>query len=66
MYIDNENMPEIGSPYYQEVIERLELIRHMKTLKTEYPKHHKRFMAQESREFRERLNMMNEDDENKR
>ena len=65
MYIDNDDMPKMGSLYHQVVTERLELLRHLKNLRTEYPRHHKRLMAQESRKFRERLNMMNEDDDKK-
>ena len=61
-YIDNDDMPQPQTPYYEYVVKRLNLLRHLKELHSKYPKHHKRLMSQESREFRECMKMMSEDD----
>lgn len=60
-YIDNDDFPSVDAPYYVEILERLELLRKMKNLKIDYPKHHRWLMKEESKEFRERIQMMNED-----
>ena len=61
-YIDNCGLPQPDTPYYEDVKERLIVLRHLKELQSEYPKEHKRLMSQESRELRERMKMMHEDD----
>ena len=65
MYIDNGYAPLPETPYYEDVSERLALLRHLKNLYDEYPRHHKRLMSQESREFRECIRMMEEDEPSK-
>jgi len=64
-YINDGGDPPPGTPYFQDVIERLALLRHLKDLHVSFPRHHKRLMSQESREFRERMRMMGEDDPTK-
>jgi len=64
-HINDGGDPTPGTPYFQDVVERLTLLRHLKSLYDEYPRHHKRLMSQESREFRERMRMMGEDDPGK-
>ena len=61
-YIDNGDLPDPKTPYYEDVKERLIVLRHLKELHSEYPKEHKRIMSQKSRELRERMKMMDEDD----
>lgn len=61
-HIDLGDTPLPNAPFYENIIERLELLRHLKEIQNDYPKHHKKLMREESREFRERLKMMAEDD----
>ena len=61
-YIDNGGLPQQDTPYYEDVKERLIVLRHLKELQSIYPKEHKRLMSQESRELRERMKLMHEDD----
>jgi len=61
-YIDNGDMPKPRTPYYEYVVKRLNLLRHLKELISKYPRHHKRLMSKESRELRERMKIMDEND----
>lgn len=61
-HIDSDDAPIPNTPFYENIIERLKLLRHLKNLHSDYPRHHRQLMREQSRESRESLKMMKEDD----
>jgi hypothetical protein len=65
-YINNNDFPtNINILFYNETLEGWKIMREINNLKENYPRQYKEVVIEERKEYREIINMMKEDDQDK-